>query len=322
LPGTERARSRRRPRSAAAVLLCGLLAVGLAVPAVAKKSKSKSPATTQSATVPIASGATATTSASCKGKSHVTGGGFAVSPPFTPPSGGLRSWTPASNPAGKKSWAASGSAFGNPSGTGTFTAFARCERNSLGRIAVSASTSVTLSPGEFRSIALVCPSNSHVLSGGYAGDGPTDLNHPSSNGWRLDILQSQRTSAREWTITAFDRGSTPPPSAPASLTGFVICELNSKGLKVSEKSAATPLASGARATADPSCPKGRHVVSAGFVISPLPSGVGSVVPVVSLDEFRPTSGRNWHVGLHPWTTAVLPAGESLQAFAYCKKDPK
>jgi len=181
---------------------------------------------------------------------------------------------------------------------------------------------VTLSPGEFRSLAFVCPGNSHVISGGYAGDGPTDLNHPSSNGWRLDILQSQRTSAREWTITAFDRGTTPPPSAPASLTGFVVCELNAKGLKVSEKSAAAPLASGARATADPSCPKGRHVVSAGFVISPLPSGVGAVVPVVSLDEFNPTSNRGWRVGLHPWTNAVLPPGESLQAFAYCKQDPK
>jgi hypothetical protein len=322
LPGTERARSRRLVRSVAAVALCGLLAIGLGAPAFAKKSKGKAAANTQSATVPIASGSTATTSASCKGKSHVTGGGFAVSPPFTPPSSGLRSWTTTSNPSGKKTWSASGSAFSNPSGSGSFTAFARCERNSLGRIAVTASTSVTLSPGEFRSIAFVCPSNSHVLSGGYAGDGPTDLNHPSSNGWRLDILQSQRTSAREWTITAFDRGNTPPPSAPASLTGFVVCELNSKGLKVSEKSAAAPLAAGARATADPSCPKGRHVVSAGFVISPLPSGVGAVVPVVSLDEFNPTGGRGWHVGLHPWTSAVLPAGESLQAVAYCKKDPR
>jgi len=320
LPGTERDRSSHRIWLTPAIALCLVLAVGLASPAVAKKSKSA--ATTRSVTVPIASGATVTTSASCAGKTHMTGGGFAVSPPFTPPSTGLRSWTTTSNPVGKKTWTASGSAFNNPGGSGSFTAFARCEANSLGRIAITASSSVTLSPGEFRSLAFVCPGNSHVISGGYAGDGPTDLNHPSSNGWRLDILQSQRTSAREWTITAFDRGNSPPPSASASLTGFVVCELNAKGVKVSEKSAAAPLTTGARATADPSCPKGRHVVSAGFVISPLPSGVGAVVPVISLDEFKPTSNRGWHVGLHPWTSAVLPAGESLQAFAYCKKDPQ
>ncbi len=287
--------------------------------AEAKKKRAKAPASTRSASASLVSGGTATATAACVGKTHASGGGFAVSPNFAPPSTGLRSWTTASNPAGNKSWTASGSAFTNPAASGSFTTFARCETNTLGKIALRASSSATLSPGQFQTLTFNCPPGTHVITGGYAGDGPTALN--SGNGWHLDILQSRRTAKGQWTISAFNRGSTPPATAPATLTGFVVCERDAKGLRVSEVTASAPLVEGARATAEPSCPRKQHVVSGGFLISPLPAGVGASVPIVTLDEHQPVGNRAWHIGLHPWVFSSLPPGESLQATAYCKKDP-
>jgi hypothetical protein len=315
--GREKARSLRPACLAGAFSVALVLVLG-ATPAVAKRGKPKAVATTHAGTVALAAGATVTASASCTGKTHATGGGFAVSPPFVPPGTGVRSWTTTTNPVGPKTWLASGTAFTNPSTTGSFTTFARCEKNSLGRLAVTGSSAVTLSPGEFRTLAFECPANAHVISGGYAGDGPTAPNN--GNGWRIDILQSQRTAPREWSISAFDRGTTPPAAAPATLTGFVVCEFNAKGVVVGQASVSTPLSANTRATADPSCRKKQHVVSGGFVITPLPGGPGSTVPVVSLDENQPVGNRGWHIGLHPWVFSTLPPGESLQATAYCKKD--
>lgn len=309
-----------RRSTAIAVCLAALAAFGGLTPTVAeaKKKRAKAPASTRSASASLISGGTATATAACGGKTHVTGGGFAVAPNFAPPSTGLRSWTTTSFPSANKSWTATGSAFANPAASGSFTTFARCETNTLGKIALRASSSTTLSPGEFRSLTFNCPPGTHVITGGYAGDGPTDLNH--SNGWRIDILQSQRTTKGQWTISVFDRGSTPPASAPASITGYVVCERDAKGLRVSEVAASAPLAENARAAADPTCPKKQHSVSGGFLISPLPAGVGAQVPIVSLDEFQPVGRRTWHTGLYEWVAAGLPPGKSLQAIAYCKRD--
>jgi len=306
---------------------CATVALGLAAlvalagltPALAEaKKKGKTPATTRTAFTGLTAGGTATATALCQGKTHASGGGFAVSPNFIPPNTGLRSWTTTSFPSQNKAWTATGSAFANPGASGSFTAFARCESNALGRIALRASSSATLSPGQFQDFTFNCPKGTHVITGGYAGDGPTDLGHP--NGWRIDILQSRRTARGQWTISVFDRGTTPPPSAPATLTGYVVCERDAKGLRVSEVAASAPLADNARVAADPTCPKKQHVVSGGFVISPLPSGVGAQVPIVSLDEFHPVGRRTWHTGLYEWVAAGLPPGESLQAIAYCKRD--
>jgi hypothetical protein len=298
--------------------LAGVLAFALASPAMAKKGKA--PASTRSASVLLASGGPATggAAATCTGKTHVTGGGFAVSPSFAPPGTGLRSWTTTSNPAGVKTWNASGTVFTSPNASGTFTTFARCENNTLGRIALTASSSAPLAPGEFRTLDFQCPPNTHAISGGYAGDGPTDTTN--ANGWRLDILQSQRTATRDWSVSVFDRSTSPPATAGATVTGFVVCELDQKGLRVGQATVSAPLVQNARAAADPTCPKKQHAISGGFVISPLPGGAGSAVPVVSLDENQPSGNRSWHVGLHPWLTSSLPPGESLQATTYCKRD--
>jgi hypothetical protein len=314
--GRETVRFHRRFGPIAVAALAAMLSLAVGSQAVAKKAKS--PASTRSSSVPLAVGGNATATAACTGKTHATGGGFAVSPPFTPPASGVRSWTTTSNPAGVKTWTAAATAFTSPTTPGTFTAFARCESNALGRLAVTASSSATLSPGEIRTLSFQCPPRTHVISGGYAGDGPTDP--ANANGWRLDILESERTGTGVWSITAFDRVSTPPPTAGANLTGFVVCEFDQKGVRVGQITASAPLVQNARASADPTCPKGQHAVSGGFVISPLPGAVGSVVPVVSIDQSQPSGNRSWHVGLHPWLTSSLPPGESLGATAYCKRD--
>jgi hypothetical protein len=315
----EKPRSHSGKRSTVVLVLAALVALGGLGPAAAgAKKKGKAPATTRTAFTGLAAGGTATATAACPGKTHASGGGFAVSPNFVPPNTGLSSWTTTSFPSQNKAWTAAGSAFTNPGASGSFTTFARCESNTLGRIALRASSSGTLSPGQFQTFTFNCPPGTHVISGGYAGDGPTDLGHP--NGWRIDVLQSQRTAKGQWTISTFDRASTPPPSAPATLTGYVVCERDAKGLRVGEVAASAPIADNARVAADPTCPKKQHVISGGFLISPLPAGVGAQVPIISLDEFRPVGRRTWHAGLYEWVAAGLPPGKSLQAIAYCKRD--
>lgn len=95
--GREKARSLRPACLAGALSVALVLALG-ATPVVAKKGKPKPVATTQASTVALATGATASASATCTGKTHATGGGFAVSPPFVPPGTGVRSWTTTTNP--------------------------------------------------------------------------------------------------------------------------------------------------------------------------------------------------------------------------------
>src|SRR5215211_5122593 len=137
MEGKERGALRRRVGLTAVAALAGVMALGVASPAVAKKKKKKAqPAVTVSSPVPFASSATASASATCTGKTHVSGGGFAVSPNFTPDPNtfggtGIRSVPTATNPSGPKAWTAAAASFANPSASGTFTAFARCERNTL-----------------------------------------------------------------------------------------------------------------------------------------------------------------------------------------------
>jgi hypothetical protein len=220
--------SRSRRSLAVALGLAAIVTVvGLAPAVVEAKRKRKAPASTRSASAALPAGGTATATAACTGKTHVAGGGFAVSPNFAPPSTGLRSWTTTSFPSANKSWTATGSAFTNPAASGSFTTYARCESNTLGKIALRASSSPTISPGAFQNLTFNCPPGTHVIAGGYAGDGPTGLN--SANGWRLDILQSRRTGKGQWTISAFNRALTPPPSAAGTLTGYIVCERDAKG---------------------------------------------------------------------------------------------
>ena len=287
-------------------------ALGAEAGAKKKKPKPKNPGTTVSAPLTIASSTSVNGTATCPGKTHATGGGFAVSPSFTPPSTGVRSLSSTSHPSGARSWAAGGSAYASPVASGRFTTFARCERNTAGRIAVRASSSLTIAPGSGQNIVFDCPASAHVISGGYSGPGlgafTSDL-----QSHRVVILQSRRTGVGQWTISAFNN-----PQAPGAvtLTGYAVCEANAKGSAVTESaSPATPVIDDARTVADAACTGRRHSVAGGFLVSHAFPGA---VPLVSVDETNPVGKAGWHVGLWEFPTVILPAGATLQTFVYCK----
>jgi hypothetical protein len=288
-----------------------------------KKGKSKSP-TTKTATAPFASGTAAAATASCTGKSHATGGGFSVTPPFVPDPAsingtGLRNVGVASIPSGSKGWLGSSAALTSPVASGAINAFARCEPNTLGQIVVRASSSATLVPGEARTLNFVCPSDTHVISGGYSTDPPLVFNN--INGWRVTILQNQRTAKAQWSVTGFNRSAGAPANSPSTLTGYAVCEKNGKGQSISESSASAPVLDNQRSVADPSCGGKKHSVAGGFVISPLPAGLGAGIPVVFVDESQPSGKKGWHFGLHEWSNANPPPDQkSLIGIVYCKKD--
>lgn len=307
----------RKRRALVAMLAVTLSAMGAAAEAGAKKGKKKGkPAVTRFASAPLASNASATAAAACGKGTHVSGGGFAVAPSFQPFTSGLRSHAATSFPTGPKGWSATASAFSNPSAAGSLTAYARCERNSLGQLTSRIESSTTLNPGTAATISLSCAPGTHMLSGGYVSTAATTLTNVL--GFRALLFRSLRTGPARWEVTAFNNGLGPSPTA-VPFTAYALCERNAKGRGVSEASSLVPIAADARTAADASCAKKQHVVAGGFEISPYPSGPPVNLPAVGIDEFHPVGKRGWHMGVHEWQTVALPPGSALRAIAYCKK---
>jgi hypothetical protein len=320
MPWEGTARSRRF-RVWLVVLLAGLSVLGgLANGAEAKKKKRKPTAVTRTATVSLSSGARVSSQADCAGKSHLTGGGFGVSPsyrpdPMTLAGTGLRSMTLTDNPVGTTGWTAASAVFTSPGAAGSLTAFARCESNALGRIAVIGSSSASIAPAAGQDLVFDCPPSTHVISGGFSGEGPGVLN--DINGWKVIVLRSYRSGPGQWTVTAYNRGP-PPANSPANLTGFAVCEFNRKGSSVSEVANSVPVAQNARTSADATCAGKTHVVSGGFTV--LPASFPGTVPVVAVDEDQPVGNKSWHLGLSEWQGNSSPPSTSLTTYAYCKRD--
>jgi hypothetical protein len=307
------ARSAGIRRGAALTGVAALAALVALTPlADAKKKKGKSPAVTRSASVPLTQSSNATATATCPKGTHISGGGFNVAPNFTPPSTGLRSMNSTSHDASSKSWTSGGSAYATPTASGSFTTFARCERDSRGKLAVRSNSGVSISPGVGQNMIFNCPPTTHVLTGGYAAPSLGAFAFSSSS-HRIVVLASRRTGPAQWTISAYNN-----PLAPSAvtLTGYAVCEHNGKGQSVSEASAFAPVVDNGRTSADATCSKKKHVVGGGFVVSPV-TFPGSVT-VMGIDEFQPVGKRAWHTGLHE-LPIPLPPGSSLQAIAYCKK---
>jgi hypothetical protein len=297
----------------ALVLFLAALAsiAGLSTVADAKKKKKAKPvATTKSASSPLAAGGTATATATCSGKTHATGGGYSVAPNFVPAATGLRTLPTLNSPLGNKGWSGTAAAYTNPVSSGALSSYARCEKNTAGKIAIRVNSSASLPASSGQSLIFNCPAGTHVISGGFAGAPPTALNDPGT--FTIIVLQSRRTGPGQWTVTGYNRTGAPT----STLTGFAVCEINAKGSGVSEVSTFTQIASDGRTNGQPTCSKKAHVVSGGFLVSPLPPGS---VPVIGVDETQPVGNRAWHVGLHEFPGFTLPAGSSLQAVAYCKK---
>jgi hypothetical protein len=297
----------------AAAALALLLAFGIASPAVAKKKKKKSPpAVTATGAAPFSSASTANASAGCTGRTHVSGGGWAVSPNYDPAGNtGLRSLSSTSTSVGTTGWTATSDSFVNPAASGSITAFARCESNKLGQIATAISGSATVPSAQLSDLVLNCPPGTHVISAGYTATGlASHINNPDN--LRILILQSRRTAVNQWTISAFEN-SLVPASGNVSVTG--LCELNAKGRSISEVSTFSGFGQNQRASGDPTCPAKQHVVSGGYALSP----TTSQIPVVGVDEFEPNGNRGWHLGLQALNVSQ-PAGSSVATYAYCARD--
>lgn len=130
---------------------------------------------------------------------------------FQPFTSGLRSHSATSFPTGPKGWSVTASAFSNPSAAGSLTAYARCERNSLGQLTSRIESSTTLNPGTAATISLSCAPGTHVLSGGYLSTAATTLTN--ALGFRALVFRSLRTGPARWEVTAFNNSLGPSPTA-------------------------------------------------------------------------------------------------------------
>ncbi len=302
-----------RIRACVAVLVALLLACAFAPAAPAKKKKKAASATTASVTAPLNSSESKTGSASCKGGTHVTGGGFAVSPAYDPASStGTRTRVQTSRSSGKKAWEVGAGAEGAPLSAGSFTSFARCEKNALGKIVVAPGGSSTVTPSNSVTTDITCPPRTHVIHGDYGTDVPFSAANPLSSG--LVIYQSQRTSPRVWTISAFNSSEAVTTTLVLSAT----CELDRGSSSVTSHSATVPVVNDARTTTTASCTKKEHPVSGGFQVTPLPVAMGTLA-AINVDTSVPTS-KGWSVGLYEAPTFNLPLGSALTAQVNCKKN--
>jgi hypothetical protein len=284
----------------------------LALAATAPAALAKGSVATASETAPLSSSQTQTASAKCPGGMHVTGGGFAVSPVYNPAgSTGTKATVQVSRPDGKKRWVATAGASQVPLSAGSFTAYARCERDSLGRLAARRSPGSPVAPSAAQSQSLSCPHGAHILYGGFSTDLPFSVPNPASS--QLVVVRSERVSTRQWIVTGYN----PSLTVPATLSAYFYCEANRGSSKVSSRSSTVPLVNDSRAEAQPGCPKRQHVVSGGFSIQPLPVP-GIVFPSAFVDESKP-AGKGWKAGVYESPGFNLPAGSSLTVSAYCKK---
>jgi hypothetical protein len=297
--------------------LLGALFLGLlATPAVAKKKK-QPPAVTVAAPVPLAPASPASATANCPGRTHLTGGGWSVANPYSAngtdapgDDAGTRITHLQSQPASLFSWTAGAAAFASPPSGTTFTALARCEGNAYGRTGASL-TPLTKSvpPGLEDKTDIRCSKGSHVLTAGFSLGPPGNL--ADSLAFRAVVKESRRIAPDTWEIDVVN-----PTSAPSDVTisVSVLCERNSKGTSVSEASQPAPIADNGRTSATATCTGKTHSVAGGFLISP------TVGPVVGIDQMQPAGNKAWQVGLYEYPSFSLPAGSTVTAYSYCKKN--
>jgi hypothetical protein len=292
-------------------MACLLALAGLAAAAIAPvAAEGAKPAVTRSSSVAIGPGTQQSAKARCPKGRHMSGGGFTVAPTFNPAANsGTATVNLISHPAGRRSWQSGGAAFTTPSTAGTFTTIARCERNSLGQIDKILTGSSTIPVSQSTTVELNCPRGTHALTAGYAGSPAGSLTNKSA--FRLQIVQSRRTTGRQWTIIAVNPAGAP---GPASLTTNVACEVNRKGGSVSEKSSLAAIANNGRTSSTASCTGKKHVVGGGFSVLP------AVGPAVSIDQTQPVGKKSWQIGLYEFPGITLPAGSTLTTYAYCKKN--
>ena len=299
------------------LILLGALLFGLIATSAVAKKKKRAPAVTRSAAVPLAPGSPASTTASCPGKTHLTGGGWSIANPYsangTDAPGddtGTRITHLQSQPSTLSSWTAGAAALASPASGTTFTTYARCESNAYGRTLLGVSAAgIVLRVGDERKVGIDCAPGTHVLTGGFSFGPPGDLASPT--GTRATVKESRRTAPGTWEIDLVN-----PTTAPIEVTLSinVLCELNRKGGGVSEAAQTVPIVDTGRTTATATCTGKTHSVAGGFLVSP------TVGPIIGIDQVQPAGNKSWQVGLFEHPSSNLPAGSTLTAYSYCKKD--
>jgi hypothetical protein len=78
-----------------------------------------------------------------------------------------------------------------------------------------------------------------------------------------------------------------------------------------------PIADNGRTSANATCAGKTHSVGGGFLISPTQVGT---VPAVGVDQMQPVGAKAWQVGLFEYPSFAPPAGSSVAAYSYCKKN--
>ncbi len=284
--------------------------------AAKKKGKGKATVATTMAAVPLSPGSQQAATANCPGKTHVSGGGWSVSPTFTPngldtaPGGsGTRITHLQSQSSGNTSWTAGAAAFATPATAGSFTAIARCESNSLGRTVGGVSGIATIPISQGSTVTLNCSPGTHVLTGGFSLSPAGNL--AVFNDFRPIVVESRRLDVDTWQIHVINPQGA---ASVASLFANVVCERNAKGVSVTEASAIVPVANNGRTSATATCTGRKHVVGGGFLLSPLTG------PAIGIDQMQPVGSKAWQVGLYEYPGFNLPAGSSLAAYGYCKND--
>jgi hypothetical protein len=260
--------------------------------------------------------------ANCPARTHASGGGYTVSPLHDPSAGALGSYTQRSIFTGRRGWSVTTAAFSPGADTSSLVAVARCERKVDSKIAVRFAATRTVTPDTDGSdgyqataitLNLTCPPQTRASAGGYDTDS-TFANNPS--GVTMLVIQNRRTARKVWTITAFLIGG--PTAEPQDITVMGLCEASSRR-RITTASRTVTYPEDARATATATCPKGRHLVSGGFLVSPLPApGGGLSVPFI--DHIAPVGNRGWRVDAYDSPLFGRPAGAALTTHAYCRRN--
>jgi hypothetical protein len=289
----------------AAIALCLAAALCAAAPAMASRG------VTRTAGTALPANSQRSVTAVCPAGTHSTAGGFFVSPAGAPGQG-PQSWTQVSMPSGTGGWKVTGGSSGvNP--PATLTSSVRCEKRRDGRIAVRLQGSSTITPGTAQNYDFHCPSGTHPIGAGWSVNNPYNGNIATSS--NLVVIQSRRTGPSHWLVTAEVRSGA---AVSSTFVPKVPCEFNSRR-KLVEKSKIVPYLDQQRVTATATCAKRTHVVSGGFVISPLPSTDPTPVPFGIMDYNAAPTGRTWRIDLYD-TTFAAPTGSSLSTYAYCRRN--
>jgi hypothetical protein len=301
-------------RAAVAISLVAALGLMGAAQATAKKRGTVSTVTAQ---VPLAPGAEQAATVRCPKGKHITGGGWADSAPYSAngtstilgDDSGLRILNLQSQPNGLVSWTAGAAAFTVPPASGTFSSIARCETKSVSRTALASPHTSPVQVNSEGTIDTRCPQGTHVLTGGFSFSPAGNLASPTD--FRGYVVESRRLDRSTWEIDLVN-----PAGAPAAVTlnTSVLCELNRKGVNVTERSALAPLVDNSRATATASCTGKTHSVGGGFLVNP------KVGPSVGVDQMQPVGQKGWQVGLYEAPGFTLPPGSTVTAYSYCRKN--